>query len=182
MFCRTDLLALSQKLFSTVMMKEGEGDCVTKSYRLQRVRRDGGEKSLGWGDLDLECSLWWPPPSTAHCWWRCWQIGVTWQTSNLDPRWRQAPWWRNLSWSSFTLSPSNIWWKRWGNYQRGGIALEFRQSFCSQAFPLLASPHNDIQRAVMTVEKQQVSPPHLWQQLMAHLVFRFLDFHCCKWF
>ena len=62
----------------------------------------------------------------------------------------------------------------------GGIALEFRQSFCSQAFPLLASPHNDIQRAVMTVEKQQVSPPHLWQQLMAHLVFRFLDFHCCK--
>ena len=62
----------------------------------------------------------------------------------------------------------------------GGIALEFRQSFCSQAFPLLASPHNDIQRAVMTVEKQQVSPPHLWQQLMAHLVFRFLGFHCCK--
>ena len=27
---------------------------------------DGGEKSLGWSDLDLECSLWRPLPSTAH--------------------------------------------------------------------------------------------------------------------
>ena len=65
--------------------------------------------------------------------------------------------------------------------ERGEIALEFRQSFCSQAFPLLASPpHNDIQSlaALMTVEKQQVSPPHqLWQQLMAHLVGQF-GFHC----
>ena len=136
MFCRTDLLALSQKLFSTVMMKEGEGDCVTKSYRLQRVRRDGGEKSLGWGDLDLECSLWWPPPSTAHYW----QIGVTWQTSNLDPRWRQAPWWRNLSWSSFTLCHSQTYDGRGEEIIRGG-GLLLNSGNHSAVRPFLSLPH-----------------------------------------
>ena len=49
-------------------------------------------------------------------------------------------------------------WTWWGNYHRMGIALEFRQSFCSQAFPPLASPHNDIQRLWWRLRNNNKSP------------------------
>ena len=143
MFCRTDLLALSQKLFSTVMMKEGEGDCVTKSYRLQRVRRDGGEKSLGWGDLDLECSLWWPPALhhplqlvADRCHLADVKFGPQMTTSSMVKK--------PLLIIFYFVTVKHMM-EEVRKLSEVGIALEFRQSFCSQAFPLLASPHNDIQ-------------------------------------